>query len=251
MTKTVCVLTNFRTGSTAFTLIKSEEYGLPYKGELFSHERPWDYGDVLARWKELETMRDDPTHPGFDNSRPIKRIFMDEIKKKNPICFKLMPDQVCEIWRNDGCRNDFEIAADCDKVYLLYRRDWRRQALSWVGMRCNGEFGKNGLKHDRRSGDPRLVDFHWNMHVGTEYKVEKVVREIKIRDLQFVNLVIEQLMNNYKRLAQLYKEIPNIELVCMEDYFAGTPYLPYNHEFVWLDGEPEIPEFDVEGLFKS
>ena len=46
MMSNVVVLTNFRTASTTFTLIKSEEYNLPYKGELFSHEKPHQIGSI-------------------------------------------------------------------------------------------------------------------------------------------------------------------------------------------------------------
>jgi hypothetical protein len=253
MTNTVCILTNFRTGSTAFTLLKSEQYNLPYKGELFSHERPWDYGPALAAFKELENIRDGIVPPDEYSKlgqRDFKQIYKDELKKGTPACFKLMPDHVVQPWlKNIDPEHDLEIAQSCDKVYVLYRRNWADQVKSWVGMRANGEFGKNGLKHDRKSGDPRLVDFHWNMHVGTEYQVERVVRDINIRDWEFAKLCTGQLMNNYKRLAYLYKQLPNAELVCMEDFYATQPYKKYNHEFVWSNGEPEIPDFDVEGLF--
>jgi hypothetical protein len=252
MTNTVCIVTNYRSGSTAFTLLKSEEYNLPYKGELFSHERPWGYGDILPHWEELENERFGKVPPGT-YARPgfdYKGYFTEELKKGTPACFKLMPDHVVQTWTDIPVSHDLEIAKSADKVYFLYRRDWKAQCLSWIAMRVNGEFGKNGLKHDRKSGDPRGVDFHWNMHVGKEYKVDKVSRRIEINDQQFVNLLVHQLKNNYLRMAELYKHLPNAELVCMEDFYETQPYKKYNHEFVWVNGEPEIPDFDVEGLFK-
>ena len=47
MTTNVAILTNFRTGSTNFTLQKAEEYDLPYKGELFSQERKFSNGNLI------------------------------------------------------------------------------------------------------------------------------------------------------------------------------------------------------------
>ena len=247
MTNTVCVLTNFRTGSTAFTLIKSEEYDLPYKGELFSHERPWGYGDVRARWEEMEFDRDGKSPPeGWPQGRDIHQLFYDELNKKSPICFKLMPGQV----RKNENVTAKKVAEACDKVYLLYRRDWKSQALSWIGMRSDGRFGQNGLAHHRRSGDPRTRDFHFKMHVSTEPADNKMIREIKIDNPQWAPMLCNQLIEEYKDLQKLYEELDNVELICMEDYFSEQPYIKYNHEFVWLDGEPEVPDFDVEGLFR-
>lgn len=254
MTNTVCVLTNYRAGSTSFTLLKSKEYDLPYKGELFSHERPWGYGPHLAHWEELEISRknpDDPRIPEWNNQRDFRSDWIKEIKKGTPICFKLMPDHVTRPWDPAPEDTDIDIVKSCDKVYLLYRRDFRAQFLSWVGIRASGEFGKNGLKHHRKSGDPRGVDFHWAMHVGTEYQIETVEKRVG-GDMngEWVRQLTNQLILNYKRLAHIYKTVPNIELVCMEDYFGKTDYLPYNHKLIWENGMPEVPEFDVEGLFK-
>lgn len=270
MTNTVCVLTNYRTGSTAFTLLKSREHDLPYKGELFSHERPWDYGPHLSHWEELEIIRcmknPDSKDPRIEKykdrietewnvHRDFKGDWMKEIAKGTPICFKMMPDHVVQPWNPDPPHtdqtDDIEILKSCDKVYLLYRRDWKAQLKSWIGIRANGKFGDNGLKDHRKSGDPRGVDYHFAMHVGDHYEIDEVKKPVR-GDMhgQWVEQLKGQLKYNYLRMAYLYKNVPGIELVCMEDYFEQTPYLPYNHKVIWEDGEPDIPEFDVEGLFK-
>ena len=53
MINQVAIITNFRTGSTSFTLLKAEEYKLPYKAELFAHNRP----EPLGRAKRDESRR--------------------------------------------------------------------------------------------------------------------------------------------------------------------------------------------------
>ena len=49
--KKVAVVCNYRTGSTTFTLQKAEEYGIPYGGEAFSHEKANQVGSIPARHK--------------------------------------------------------------------------------------------------------------------------------------------------------------------------------------------------------
>ena len=256
MVNTVCVLTNFRAGSTAFTLLKSKEYDLPYMGELFSHERPWAYGGHLAFWQELEMGRDDPDNPlipTFVQGRPFREDYIKALKIGEQTCFKLMPDHVIEPWRRKPWPHgevDLEIVKSVDKVILLYRRDWKAQVLSWVALRTNGEFGRNGLRHSRKSGNPRLVDFHWNMHVAEDYYDEAVVRELNVDpESQYVENLAGQLKLNYLRMAELHKQLDNVEVVCMEDFFATQPYKKYNHVFDWKQGEPVVEDFDVEGLF--
>lgn len=248
---TVCILTNYRTGSTSFNLLKSQEHNVPYKGSLFALSRPWGYGDVLAEWEENEMKDADPSITFNRSSLTFKQIFMNNVAAGMPACFKLTPDQVYQHWVEDDPEHDLQIAESCDKVYILYRRDFRAQALSYIGMRCNGEYNHNGISHQYKSGNPRKVDFYWKTHVGTSYNDDKVVREIKLNNQEFADGLIRQLTNNYNRLSELYTRLPNAELVCMEDFFGQTDYLPYNHEFVWLNGEPQIPEFDVEGLFSA
>jgi hypothetical protein len=256
MTNTVCVLTNFRAGSTSFTLLKSEEYNLPYKGELFSHERPWDYAGHLSFGQEANLARTEPDNPRIKEFVPGRDFFGDYtrgMKNGEPICFKLMPDHIVRTWEllEDPTldERDVDVVRSCDKVYILYRRDFEAQALSWIGMRCDGKFGVNGFTQNPRHGNPTGVEYHKRMHLGTEYGATQI-RKIK-GDMHgtFVDQIIGQLINNYKRMAYIQSVVPNIEVVCMEDYFSELPYLKYNHEYVWEDGKPEIPEFDVEGLF--
>ena len=259
MTKTVCVLTNFRAGSTSFTLQKAVEYDLPYKGELFSHERPWPYAGIEAYHQEMKIRlnhKDDPRIPERDarttNGFDFTSTYIKGLQDREPICFKLMPDHTTPNWRKPlPNTHDIDIVKSCEKVYLLYRRDWYAQAMSWVALRANGKFGENGFAHPLRNGSQTTFDFHWKMHVGKEYGEKTVEKKVK-GDMHghFVHMCLEQLMNNYKRLAEIYHEVPGIELVCMEDFFATTDYKKYNHEFIWEDGMPDIPEFDTEGLFK-
>ena len=256
MTNTVCVLTNFRAGSTSFTLLKSKEFDLPYKGELFSHERPWDYAGHKGHWEELDIARKQPDNPlvkTFTRDRDFFGDYLKGLQSGEQICFKLMPDHIVKTWElNEDPtldERDVEVVRACDKVYLLYRRDWEAQVLSWVGMRCDGRFGQNGFKNHRH-GLVHGVDYHVNMHLGTEYGENTVMRKIK-GDMQgtFVKQTVQQLVNNYKRMAYIKSVVPNIEVVCMEDYFGELPYLKYNHEYIWDNGKPDIPDFDVEGLF--
>lgn len=258
----VCVLTNYRTGSTSFTLIKAEEYDLPYAGEVYSIERPWPIGNVMSSWqeKDINTRRkkeglDVIRFPAADHAE----LLTQELEKGEKACFKLMPNQLRNKLENEDPDYIKRIATACDKIYVLYRRDFKAQALSWIGMRMSAGtdgWGKVGFKKDRTL-DWRLIDKHRNAHLATspDRLAERVIRQVETKPGEqryelFIKYRIEELIKNYQVLAELYKEFPNAELVCMEDYFAQTDYMKYNHEFEWNPGPPEIPDFDVEGLFR-
>lgn len=238
MYKTVCIVTNFRTGSSSFTLLKSEEYGLPYKAEMLSHERAYGLGEVQPRWKlkrEKYSFED-----RCEMTSAVK--YLEQLEKGVPCCFKIMPSHLIE---DDGHEMLRKIVKACDKVYYLYRRDFKAQVRSWVAARATGDWGATGFK--RRS--PNLtIERLREVHLGLLGKGETVVKNVKVKNNgEAFWARYNQLLKNYLVMADLYKEVPG-ELVCMEDYFSEDKYNPYNRKIIW-DEELDIPDFDVEGLF--
>lgn len=234
----VCVVTNFRTASTTFTLLKSEEYNLPYKAEMFSHEFPYRLGEAPARW-ELERQG---RLSKFEKT-PIDKLFLQELKKPTPCCFKLMPEQISDL----QVRN--EVVDFADKRYYLYRRNFKAQALSWISARLIGNWRETGF---RFTAPEFTIERLKQIHLGTEGKEEKIVRvidkSVRKRTTLTIEALCEELVGNYIQMSKLYKQFPG-ELICMEDYFSEERYNPYNKETVWEE-MPEIEDFDVESLFK-
>ena len=230
----VCVITNFRCASTSFTLLKSEEYDLPYKGELFSHERPYRIGDVPAKW-ELEEF----TYKERDEITKDVNL-LREIQKGEPCCFKLMPRHI----KNEALRE--ELIQSVDKIYYLYRRDFRAQMKSWIASRMKGDWDQTGFKvvTDRHRDH---IQRQKEIHLGRLGKKEKVKRHIKIQPIPTLETLSLEIKRNYTKMSELYKKFPG-ELVCMEDYFSGDKYNPYNVETI-LENEIDIPHLDVESLF--
>lgn len=267
MTSNVAILTNFRTGSTTFTLNKAEEYDLPYKGELFSHERPHGIG----RLKDLGAFRE-----SFKINDEILSSYTlsnwniyEELRKKHPACYKIMPSHFNKQWLNGNPKTmtDYHqlqlVLEQADKVYYLYRRDFRAQIKSWLAVRRDGSFAFTGFETN--------TPLHWEMIEDAYYKrVEQLHRgsfragetykaTIDPNDPVFhekttmaMNALVRQLVENYNVMAEMYKRVPG-QLVCYEDYFVGDKYNPYNREITWTS-EPEIDQYvtnwDIEGLFK-
>lgn len=248
MTTNVAILTNFRTGSTSFTLKKAEEHNLPYKGELFSHEKPYSIG-----WLKQES----------DNWNIFDVLRIG----KEKACYKIMPSHFDKTVNGKTKIDTFQIQTileHADKVYYLYRRDFRAQIKSWLAVRRDGSFGHTGFLTNipihyggtEAEYTQRLSQLHSGSYGKTEepYKATMDPDDpvFHAKTTMSIKSLVKQLNDNYEEMAELYKRVPG-ELVCYEDYFSGDQYNPYNREIKWT-GEPEIDQYvntyDIEGLFK-
>lgn len=243
----VCVVTNFRTGSTSFTLIKSDIYKLPYKAELFSHEKPSSLGSIPSRGELVANMR----ALKYADLIQSDANLLHELKR-NQACFKIMPSHF-KNERKDHTSIMHEVLQNVDKIYYLYRRDFIAQVKSWIAVRLYGDFDKTGFRVDSSSHSQheRLKETHLGL-LGN-YETHRITVDPKCEELngKFGEITIPnlrtQLADNYFQMAELYKKFPG-ELVCSEEYFVGKKYRPYNREITWTE-EPEIENLDVEKLF--
>lgn len=265
MTTNVAILTNFRTGSTSFTLEKSKEYNLPYKGELFSHEKPHTIGSLL-NIKEFLAKHKYQDHQIATYALSNWNIF-DELRRGADACYKIMPTHFNKRFNGKTKVDLFQLQAvleEADKVYYLYRRDFRAQIKSWLAVRRDGSFGHTGFITNTaispRATEADYVQRLYQLHSGSFGKTEEPYKatldpndpvfhsktEIAIKSL------VRQLVENYNAMSEMYKRVPG-QLVCYEDYFISDKYNPYNREITWT-GEPEIdqyvPNWDIEGMFK-
>ena len=257
MKSNVVVLTNFRTASTTFTLIKSEEYNLPYKGELFSHETPHAIGNVPINF---QLVRDgvDPKYWDLICSRANR---FDALVSGAPACYKIMPTH----FKGDTAQLEM-VLRQADKVYYLYRKDFMAQIKSWMEVRLSGSFDKTGfatnIAIDQKDGlgDPFTRRMH-QFHRGTFKKTDEPYRNTvdpNHRDFTYSKTdtetrhLVKQLVTNYEIMSDMYKRVPGV-LVCYEDYFSGDSYKPYNREITWTS-EPQVdqyvPNWDIESYFK-
>jgi hypothetical protein len=265
MITNVAILTNFRTGSTNFTLDKAEEYNLPYTGELFSHERPYRIGR-LAGIKDT-----DASSYGIMNEYILSlwNIY-EELRRGAPACYKIMPSHFNSYTRTD-IHYDLEhlqqVLEEADKVYYLYRKDLRAQILSWLAVRRDGSFDRTGFNTniplDHRLVRPEFIkkfnERITQIHRGT-YQVGETYKATMDPDEPYwyaktttsMEAVVRQIVENYDIMSYMYKRVPG-QLVCYEDYFSGEKYKPYNRQIEWLK-EPQIDQYvdnwDIEGLFK-
>jgi len=263
MTTNVAILTNFRTGSTNFTLQKSEEYDLPYKGELFSHERQFSIGNLLsssefsAKYKYKDR--------NIANYALSNWNIIDELRAGHPACYKIMPSHFHKRMHQRTATDMFQLQTvleHADKVYYLYRRDLRAQIMSWLAVRRDGSFGHTGfvtntpLTYQTKEEDyvKRMRQLHGGEIVGETYKATMDPDDpvFHAKTTMSIQALVRQLVENYDDMAEMYKRVPG-ELVCYEDYFSGSKYKPYNREIKWT-GEPQIDSYvdnwDIEGLFK-
>lgn len=238
------VITNFRTGSTSFTLQKADHYGVHYGAELFSQEKANGVGRIPDR-SVLQKGYKIAAYEILDLIQSHANLIEEINRPEVDVCFKVMPSQVTR-------EELVKIANSCDKLYYLYRRDFRATVKSWIARRTLGDFNKTGFITESRRFTPEYVR---EVHLGHLGKGEKVIERVDLDDPrlhgQFGTVTAENLMHqirlNYERMADVYKEVPG-ELVCYEDYFSGDNYNPYNVETHW-SAEPDIIEFDVESLF--
>jgi hypothetical protein len=266
MTTNVAILTNFRTGSTSFTLKKAKEFDLPYKGELFSHEKPHGIGKLLntADFTAKYSYKD---HNIVTHALSNWNIF-DELRLgKEKACYKIMPTHFNKRYHYKTDVDMFQIQTileHADKVYYLYRRDFRAQIKSWLAVRRDGSFGRTGfitnipLTYVTPESDH--VERMYQLHLGEAGQTPEPYQAtmdpndpvFHAKTTMSIEALVNQLQDNYKYMAEMYKRVPG-ELVCYEDYFSGDQYNPYNREIKWT-GEPEIDQYvdnwDIEGLFK-
>jgi len=242
--KKICVVTNYRTGSTAFTLLKHEEYGVPYGAEAFAPQRPEGLGRIPSR-REIMDGYKIFQYEILDLIQSTPNYITELQRDNTEICFKIMPNQI-----DSGHLR--EVVKACDKVYYLYRRDFIAQCKSWIAVRRFGDFGNTGFESPSRNF---TLDKVKEQHLARAGLSEKVIVEIDPDDpvlnggygeVTIPNL-IRQLKDCYLEMAKLYKEIPG-ELICMEDYFTRELKRPYNKQ-VNFTKEIEIEDFDVESLF--
>lgn len=232
--KTVCTVTNFRNASTSFTLLKSEEYDLPWKSEMFSHALPHFLGKVEQGQKALNKF----------TKNEIDLMLLDEIVKGTKCCFKLMPLHI----RNEKTRRN--VVKSVDKLYYLYRRNFIDQVKSLAAVRLlGGIFTQTGF--EVKSSD--FYERAKETHLGRSGIGKTSVQVVTQKHLdKWPNMPIsffrDIIVNNYIEMSKLYKEFPG-ELICYEDYFKGEKYLRYNKQVHW-EIEPIIEDFDVESLFK-
>ena len=265
----VCVLTNFRTGSTSFTLEKSEEHQLPYKGEMFSHEIPFGLG-------ELESIKRDAfifSNPKVGRQALSRWNFFQQLRNGHPACYKIMPNHFGDDKEHFQLRT---VISQADKIYYLYRRDFMKQIESWVAARLTGSWAETGFKAYPENADGKSWRESW-MHVEEIYvkrmhgihrgvfgdkdepykasiNPSKGVNHGQGHDLNLTRMVW-QLVYNYKVMGRMWKEFPG-ELVCYEDYFQKEKYKPYNREITWeseLDMDvinEQVDTWDIESYFK-
>lgn len=244
----ILVITNYRAGSTSFTLHKAEEYNVPYKGEMFSRPRPYGIGQAMAN-VEIINSKVDMTDDERD-WRTSEELFIHQLENNFPCCFKYMPHQLENVEANFD-----KLMQNVDKIYYLYRRDFMAQCKSWIAVRRIGDFGGTGFKTNFHK-QPRLEAAQKEIHLGTLGNDEKIVHNISIKNDSNISfhlragLLVNQLVEKYKLMADLYEKYPG-EIVCMEDYFEDKPFNRYNREVIF-DQDPILPEgFCPEKLFKS
>lgn len=142
-----------------------------------------------------------------------------------PGIMKLMPDQL----RN---RDISEFTENSDKIIYLYRRNFRDQALSWIGIQKKNDHGNNGM-----------IGNIWQGEYG-----ETVQHTIDVNQ-KFADRQINQLISNWNKIKDYYPKWKG-EVVCYEDYYVGDKYHPYNRKYNWKY-MPKIPDYDIENIFKG
>lgn len=243
----ILVITNFRAGSTAFTLYKAQEYDVPYKGEMFSRPRPYGIGQAMAN-VEIVNLKV-PMDDAEKDKRTSEEFFIHQLENNFPCCFKYMPHQLENVEENFD-----KLMQNVDKVYYLYRRDFMAQCKSWIAVRRIGDFGGTGFK--TTFSKSAAEKSQREIHLGTLGNDDKIVHEVTIKDDNTRNwhlragLLVNDLIDKYKMMAEIYQKYPG-EIVCLEDFFEDKPHNKYNRELIF-DQDPVIPDgFCPEKLFKS
>jgi hypothetical protein len=103
--KKVCVLTNYRTGSTFFIR------------ETFLENRLMP----MENWEHFNTNKQ------FD-------FLVNELHERSAFVFKLMPDQI-----NLDKEKYHTVLSECDEIVYLFRRDFKAQARGWIAWNLSGD----------------------------------------------------------------------------------------------------------------
>ncbi len=153
------------------------------------------------------------TNIGYARLLPYEKVIRN-FNSINEFVLKLMADHVGY--------DDEKIATilnKCDKIVYVYRRDFKAQALSWLAADSTASYA------DLKKADGSLVEFNVP-HLSPEY----------------IDKQIDILKNNYITMGKFYKKYPG-EVICLDDFETKEPY---TRTYVWTNGQPQIPDFDVE-----
>ena len=101
----VCVLTNYRTGSTFFIR------------ETFLTNRIMPMGN----WEH------------FNSDKPFG-LLLSQLQQRTAFVLKLMPDQI----QLDQSKYH-DLLGECDEIVYLYRRDFEAQARGWIAWNIAGD----------------------------------------------------------------------------------------------------------------
>lgn len=203
----IVIFTNYRAGSTTFFT----EYA---KANRFvSSACLGEYFGSFFGATHQEKLEDIPFDKMFKN-----------FSTYNKFCLKLMASHT-----NYNESNIEKILSKCDKIIYLYRRNFTKQALSYIGANRTNSYSL---------GMPEENNF-------TNENNTEVINVPYVSNL-FVNSCISILKKNYEYMAKFYNKYPG-PVYCLEDLGGNKPY---NKEMIW-NNKPVIPEFDVEGLFKE
>jgi len=129
----ICVLTNYRSGSTFFIR------------ETFLTNRIAPMGD----WEHFNNKWNDSKDKDFD-------FLLNQLKQRSAFVFKLMPDQI----GYSKIKYD-KILQECDEVVYLYRRDFQAQAKGWIAWNVTGD-------HDHQYGDYKQYDVKVTQKIADE-----------------------------------------------------------------------------------
>lgn len=185
----VIVCTNYRSGSTSFCEEYIKQNKIPRTRVL---------GECFGQLDDIPYMKI------FNNLCSYDKFF-----------FKFMPSHV--YFDMDKSR---EILSKADLIIYLYRKDFIKQAKSFISASRTGSFYAGGDSY-------------------TVVKVPSV-------DESYVKKVTTTLKKNYEYMAKLRCEFPG-PVYCYEDINSNRPY---NKSTIWTN-EPDIKSFNVEALFKE
>lgn len=237
--KRIAVVANWRTGSYYFSLFKAMEYGITFRGELFSRHRSFPIGNVPKGWIRPEGDYDseNPIDPKDASDEKI----LEALESGEDAIFILRPSNIRE-------ENWGRLARSVDKIYFLYRRGWREQARSYAAVEMDSGYPNTGWfvpVEVKERGD--LFENMMYRHLGIwERSSPAKINFCASREL--VEDRATYLIREYHKQYRFFKEFPG-ELIAYEDFFTGENYKPYNR-YVHTDQTYIIPDFDVTALFE-
>jgi len=185
--KRCMVITNYRCGSTYF-VEKNWKQGYTNHYEIFD-KKPYD--DALHT---LETT---------DNW-----------------IFKVMPQQKRQ---HKTAKIDFieRCIQRADKLVYLYRRDFAKQCISWIGKNLTGDWNHNPINGDYETHKVNITQHH-------------------------ADNLCRVLIDGWEDIKQYYNKFPG-EVYCLDDYQEQKPYkikYEFNIDF-------RVPVYDIAGIFEE